>query len=413
MTPTALERLAAANPVLAGDVGAVVPHAWREALLLGILAEAPPESPRRRRVRAPLALAFAAGLALAVAVAASALGFGFPIIDFFRAEHAPVRIVEDFQQLSRGAPVDLDPAVIASEARRVTEVSLSDGPHTLWVSPTKDGGYCAFWSGFGGGCDRLGTTPVDAVVTAGRPYLIAGQVSSKLADSVLIRFADGGSARPEMVWVSAPINAGFFLYEVPSSQLAPGGEPVAVVALATDGTEVAEYDLVRRGHMGAPPPLALLAEARRLAEVSTADGPAELVEAPSSVHGRCAWVAFRSRYIPVLGEGGCLPEGYEPEGFVARFVQGPNSVLLVGSAGSRYTSLDIRYEDGSAARINPVKQLIFFEVPASHFAKGHRVVEVTASDRNGQQIMTWRIPNDPSVCLQPFALLEGQSPCGD
>ena len=46
----------------------------------------------------------------------------------------------------------MDPGIVPNAARKVTVVTLSDGPHTLWVAPTKSGGFCETWTGLWGGC---------------------------------------------------------------------------------------------------------------------------------------------------------------------------------------------------------------------------------------------------------------------
>ena len=38
---------------------------------------------------------------------------------------------------------------------------------------------------------------------------------SPAVSDVVIRFSDGSSFHPRIVWVSAPIDAGFFVYDVP------------------------------------------------------------------------------------------------------------------------------------------------------------------------------------------------------
>jgi hypothetical protein len=43
-------------------------------------------------------------------------------------------------------------------------------------------------------------------------------VLSPSVSDVAIRFSDGSSIHPTITWVSAPINAGFFAYDVPQDQ---------------------------------------------------------------------------------------------------------------------------------------------------------------------------------------------------
>jgi hypothetical protein len=46
---------------------------------------------------------------------------------------------------------------------------------------------------------------------------INGDATGPVA-GVVIRFRDGSGVRPRIVWVSAPIGAGFFAYDVPAGR---------------------------------------------------------------------------------------------------------------------------------------------------------------------------------------------------
>jgi hypothetical protein len=52
----------------------------------------------------------------------------------------------------------------------------------------------------------------------GVPEWITGDALSTAVSNVVIRFSNGTSVRPRIVWVSAPIEAGFFAYDVPSGR---------------------------------------------------------------------------------------------------------------------------------------------------------------------------------------------------
>jgi len=140
MTIHTMERLSAANPV---------PPSAREWIArdFGLDSIKPTCEPQTTNTRTALAIA-AATLALLAATAllvAPALGLGIPGIDFFQAEKAPPEVVKQFADLAVGAPAGMDPQAIPGETRKVAVVTLSDGPHTLWVAPTKAGGLCEAW----------------------------------------------------------------------------------------------------------------------------------------------------------------------------------------------------------------------------------------------------------------------------
>jgi hypothetical protein len=192
---------------------------------------------RRRR----LALAFAAAAAIVVAAPALALTTG--TIDFSKAEPAPEPLILLFSELNTGAPPEMTPApgVDAKETRAVLRRQLFGRPHTLWVAPTKDGGFCMFLfgprGGGGGGCEKPGTPLSPAAMQPsgeGTPVATFGSVAVRGATHVDVLHQDGSSTKTELIWVSAPIDAAFFALEVPA-------EPSIVgwVARDSDGEELA------------------------------------------------------------------------------------------------------------------------------------------------------------------------------
>src|SRR5204862_45807 len=79
------------------------------------------------------------------------------------------------------------------------------------------GGFCSLWlPAGGGGCSTSGRPlSTGALLRLGVPEWITGDVISPAVSDVVIRFSDGSSLHPRIVWVSAPINAGFFAYDLP------------------------------------------------------------------------------------------------------------------------------------------------------------------------------------------------------
>jgi hypothetical protein len=251
----AFELLRKANPVPAEALGGLAVRA--EAIRPDGDSLEPPESGRGRRQISPLRLALAVvGVAVASLLVAPALGLDLSPLDFWTAEKAPPRVVRDFETLDLGAPRGMETDVIPGATRRVASVSFGGRVHTLWAAPTRHGGFCALWEGAGGGCDKRGTVPLSVTWSArgirrvdegGRPdptpgsfNRIYGHVNAAYADAVEIRFADGAVVRPQIIWVSEPIGAGFFVYEFTQEQRRPGHEVSAVVALDDDGEIVAE-----------------------------------------------------------------------------------------------------------------------------------------------------------------------------
>jgi hypothetical protein len=199
---------------------------------------------RPRRVRPWPALAV--GAATAVVVAAPAFGLGGKLERLFTSgEPAPPRIERSFASLDSGAPPGLGTGVAASETRKI---ALSDDV-ALWIAPTSKGGFCLFVEGGGGQCDAaralkfwptfsIGGRFTHEGVIEGGPVWIDGSTTLEDAASVEVQFEDGTSVTIPVVWVSAPIDAGFFGYAVPASHLRVGARPVLLILRDANGNEL-------------------------------------------------------------------------------------------------------------------------------------------------------------------------------
>ena len=120
----------------------------------------------------------------------------------------------------------------------------------LWLAPTKAGGFCFYLANGGGQCDAQralsfwplfslgGSYTRDGVITGG-PVTVAGSTTVVDARTVEIRFEDGAVADVPVVWISAPIDAGFFAYQVPRERWAKGHRPVEAVLRDGDSKELA------------------------------------------------------------------------------------------------------------------------------------------------------------------------------
>jgi hypothetical protein len=201
---------------------------------------------RGRRVRLRLALAVAAAVAAAVVVAVPAFGLGGKLVRIFESgEPAPAPIERSFAGLDAGAPPGFATGVVASQTRKI----VLPGDVALWIAPTKRGGFCLFVEGGGGQCDTAraltfwptfsigGDFSRQGVIENG-PVLIDGSTTLDDAASVEVQFEDGSSVTIPVVWVSAPIDAGFFGYEVPAARLRVGARPKLLVLRDADGNEL-------------------------------------------------------------------------------------------------------------------------------------------------------------------------------
>jgi hypothetical protein len=143
---------------------------------------------------------------------------------------------------------------------KVLETPLGAGVKAvLWVAPTTRGGFCSALEleglhGAGAEClarhdDRLnvdvslhGRVSTSSTVMSG-PVLIDGFAGVKRADSLVLRFEDGNSVRIPLVWVSAPVDTGFFVYGVPERHWLQGHLPTTLTLLAADGDELDQRDI--------------------------------------------------------------------------------------------------------------------------------------------------------------------------
>jgi hypothetical protein len=235
---------------------------------------------RRRRTRrnvAKLCSAGAVGLA-AIIAATPALGLRGQIVQFFGGgEPAPPPVVKSFGQIDVAAPDGMATGVLSHQTRDVLEVPLSTGKMAVvWVAPTRSGGFCRFTSTEGrdsmggGGCDRdralqfaPGLSIPGPISPEGEieapPVIFDGDTLIHGASRVEIRFEDGDSATVPVTWVSEPIDAGFFVYEVPQTHWGARHRPVSLVLEDQNGHVLASNSEITRalgqaarvmGHVG-------------------------------------------------------------------------------------------------------------------------------------------------------------------
>ncbi len=361
MSEALLHWLAEANPVSSAVVADLTAQLRSQSL------ELPPmgaERPNRRR-----ALVIGLLLAVVALIAAPALALRFGVIDFSNAEPASPRVVKQFFSLSEGAPKGMDPQAIAGETRLVGEV----GGHTLWVAPTKPGGLCYEWSRGSGGCDALGTVPLsvswasdEAPDPGSRRSFdgVDGFVRTRWANDVEIKLDDGSTVHPQVLWISPPINAGFFFYR------APAGRTIESV-LALKDNKVMTADTYGTGALPGPHPFADLSKRKELARIETADGVATLWVAPTATEGRCTWLQFHNEEIAVVP---CLPKRYEHQAALVLAVHTiAGHLVLAGECG--YSAIEFLHPDGSSRRTECMDGVVFTELNPSDQSGQLRAVD--------------------------------------
>ena len=219
------------------------------------------------------ALLVAAAFAIAVLVVTPAIALRGHIVRLFDdGPRAPERIAKSFAALNEGVPPRLQSGVVATEARKVLEAPVgSNETAILWLAPVRQGGFCTIIEldgpggarrGGGGECTPLldelsldsslhGHVSPDGVILSG-PVLLHGWVGLSKADSLEVGFEDGSTAVIPLVWVSKPVDTGFFVYSVPPLHWQVGHLPTRLSVRDATGNEIADRDVsgidLRKAH---------------------------------------------------------------------------------------------------------------------------------------------------------------------
>ena len=230
---------------------------------------------RQGRRRTALVLGGAGLLAACLGVGA-AFGLYRDVLPWGKQPPAPAPVVNDFNTFFGGkyAPPGMDPHVLAGETRRIA--TFRNGRHwsVLYVAPTKNGGFCDSFTHLFGGCRQVrklppgGPPPQPGEVN---PYAIGNYgeareegstfVSALLAGDLLlppgtalrVEFADGAAAEIPVIFVSPPIDAGFYFYPVPAEHVRLGHEATFLTARDADGHVVARASVSYAGPPRAQP----------------------------------------------------------------------------------------------------------------------------------------------------------------
>jgi len=219
------------------DQGPPAPS-WEDAVTRSVASR---PKPRKRMVVVIVATTMAL-------VAIPALALGSRVLIFENATPAPGPVVEEFNSLDKEAPPGLAPHPLPAEARQVMTTALSDGQTSiLWVSPSADGGYCLYVAppGAGPGCTgRVKPLSWGVVAPQGLKgtVVIYGSALSRDATSVELKYKDGSSARFIVVYVTAPIDAAFFMFQLPADDLAKGKQPTQLNLLSAEGKVLSTDD---------------------------------------------------------------------------------------------------------------------------------------------------------------------------
>jgi hypothetical protein len=389
--------------------------------------------PQRRRARR--ALAAVALAALAIAIATPAFGLHRRVVSWFEAEPAPERVQLSFARLDVGAPPGMETGVIAASARKVMTARVGGQTRVLWVAPTKSGGFCLQWTNLSGGCTtdrvpprRLRGGPDLHTFELGVGYQQTGRgittvLSGRLLDSdterLELRFADGESVEIPVVWVSPPIDAGFYIYEVPEEHRRVGRQVSALVALDGDDEVLARQTFplppasdvehsvrLPDGEVVALPRKAIVPLARKVIDRRAWNGDRLwLWVVPTRDGGQC-WVSNRA--------GGCPPPDYELDVPMAAGIGGGGLVLFQGQVRADVSLVELHYESGEVERLRPVEGFVLHDISSEHYPRGRRLVLVVARASDGTVLDRQRYRPDTTgvyPCEEPVDIGLGVKAC--
>ena len=376
----------------------------------------------RRRRQASVMFALVGAVAVVIA---SAYAFGHPIIDFGSAPKGPEKVVNDFGSLEVGAPAGMAPGVLPEEARRITAVPIDGKEHVLWVAPTKQGGFCESWSQFIGGCraDRHDKF-AKHIDVGGTQDVLAGSFFQATGSKLELKYADATTDEIPFVWVTAPIEAGFYLFRVPDAHRVDGHRPTSIRLLDDEGKVVAEDPvpftqsappaLVTHDLPGYPrlsvPVEALWDEREQLFDVRADDGAhLGLWVAPERGGGTCFW--SNQAMGCTHGNPRAIPR---PRALDLGFSGGGTHVALCCTVGRDVARVEVRFEDGDRAELTPMRSYLLWPIPSRHYPVGTRLVEMVGFDAQGHQVASRRMPTDQRglyPCAKPKDYGYGVSMC--
>lgn len=211
----------------------------------------------RRHPRRTVALAFT--LVLIALLATPAFGvqgyvlhlLGRKNVSFTHSPTAPNVVKKQFLDLPIGAPSQWATPVQAAKARTVATFTIAGHPRKLWVAPTTKGGYCYTFELSFGGCRQTLTDRAKALlgvtwqggslkhgVNESIVTRVGGDITAPAAAKITARYADGTTADIPFVWVSAPIAAGFFSYDIPTAHWNKQHRLLALTLYSKSGTQL-------------------------------------------------------------------------------------------------------------------------------------------------------------------------------
>jgi hypothetical protein len=383
----------------------------------------------RRALRRRRALNAAALLAVVAAGVASAYALGHPVIDFGKAQHGSLKQVNQFGSMEVGAPRGMAPGVLPHQTRQITAVRIDRHWHTLYVAPTTRGGFCYLWTTLIGSCRATRTGRFAARLDTGGlvgpqgALVLSGSFIRAGGERLTMTFKDGSTADVPFVWVTAPIDAGFYLYRIPDAHRHLATRAVSLALFDRHGKLITREPMLgpeplpggqTHGMKGFPPldiPREAIWAKRTLLFDQRGDDKSRVVlwVAPERGGGRCYWSNNGSRCT--RGHGGPSPTEIRTLGF-----SGGSHVTLCCELGSRIARVEARFQGGIRVELTPKHGLLLWVIPSRYYALGHRIVSVVGYDASGHAVARHVFPKPADQaglypCKKPKSLGYGVKRC--
>jgi hypothetical protein len=376
----------------------------------------------RRATRRLRVLQVTASLAAVTAGVASAYALGHPVIDFGKAQHAGTRQVNEFGSMEVVAPRGMAPGVLPHQTRLITSIRIDGKVRTLFVAPTKQGGFCFLWYA-GGGCranrhDRYATR-LDAGGMYGAHGLevLQGSFFQSSGDRLTVTFKNGATADVPFTWVTAPISAGFYLYRIPDAHRSDTTRAVSL-ALYDKGGKLIDREPI----IGGTPLTEAVAHVKGFSTLMLPrDGVWSKATQLFDLRGsNGARVGLWS--MPKRGGGTCYVtnsgEGCRPASLPKRFQieVGFNGDVLCCLVANRIVRVEARFQDGTRISLYPKHGFLVWPIPEAHWPLGHRIVALVGYDASGRAIARGKLakPVDQRgiyPCKKPKNLGYGVKEC--
>jgi hypothetical protein len=198
--------------------------------------------------RRALALAAFVLAVLATLLATPAVGLRDQLRNLFSSDEPPPEVITRYFANQNVGPGGLNPAVIPGKTRVATAVFVRGfGKRVVWVAPTRRGGFCSTDL-----CDSERKMPLAVTLRVTGPtpkegpskgsdvhVLFEGDTLIRRGEAVVVHFEDGRTERVSLRWVPKPIDAGFFIYELPKDRWDVGKRPVRFTVEDARGNELA------------------------------------------------------------------------------------------------------------------------------------------------------------------------------